>query len=43
MLLQKRSALESLKNILIEKEIIDGKEVYEIVCSLESDGFCIMP
>jgi cell division protease FtsH len=43
LLTQKRVALEMLKNILIEKEIIDGEEVYRLICSLEVSGTCVMP
>ena len=44
LLIQKRAALELLKNILIEKEIIDGEEVYNLICSLASDDeFCVLP
>ena len=43
LLIQKRAALEMLKNTLIEKEIIDGEEVYRLICSLEVDGTCVIP
>ena len=44
LLTQKRAALETLKNILIEKEIIDGEEVYKLICSLAPDDeLCVVP
>jgi cell division protease FtsH len=44
LLIQKRAALELLKNILIEKEIIDGEEVYKLICSLgPDDELCVVP
>lgn len=39
-LTEKRAVLEFVKNKLIEHEIIDGMEVYKLVCEFKRDGSC---
>lgn len=42
LLLEKRAILEFLKNKLIENEILDGADVYKLMCEFQNEGYCVL-